>query len=70
MESTTTDTKIKLGIFFGGKSAEHEVSLQSAKNVIEALDKEKFEPILVLITKLVELAIERHARRSQLKTNY
>lgn len=51
MESTTTTTKIRLGIFFGGKSAEHEVSLQSAKNVIEALDKEKFEPILVLIDK-------------------
>ena len=30
--------KKKLGLLFGGKSAEHEVSLQSAKNVMEAND--------------------------------
>ena len=30
--------KIRVGILFGGKSAEHEVSLQSAKNVIDAID--------------------------------
>lgn len=41
--------KIKVGIIFGGKSAEHEVSLQSAKNVIEAIDKDKYEPVLISI---------------------
>jgi D-alanine-D-alanine ligase len=41
--------KLQVGILFGGKSAEHKVSLQSAKNVIEALDKEKFEPVLISI---------------------
>ncbi len=35
--------KIKIGVLFGGKSAEHEVSLQSAKNVIKALDKDKYQ---------------------------
>lgn len=35
--------KIKIGVLFGGKSAEHEVSLQSAKNVISGLDKNKYE---------------------------
>lgn len=39
--------KINVGILFGGKSAEHEVSLRSAKNVIEALDKNKFNPVLI-----------------------
>lgn len=39
--------KIKVGIIFGGKSAEHEVSLQSAKNVIEAIDKDKYEVVLI-----------------------
>lgn len=39
--------KIRVGIFFGGKSAEHEVSLQSARNVLEALDTSKFEPVLI-----------------------
>ncbi|MDR3336091.1 MAG: D-alanine--D-alanine ligase [Treponema sp.] len=43
--------KIRVGILFGGKSAEHEVSLQSAKNVLEALDREKYEPILIGIDK-------------------
>ncbi len=43
--------KIRVGILFGGKSSEHEVSLLSAKNVIDALDKDKYEPILVGIDK-------------------
>ncbi|MDP3940916.1 MAG: D-alanine--D-alanine ligase [bacterium] len=43
--------KLRIGILFGGQSAEHEVSLQSAKNVIEALDKEKYEPVLIGIDK-------------------
>lgn len=36
---------------FGGKSAEHEVSLQSAKNVIEAIDKTKYDPVLIGVDK-------------------
>lgn len=43
--------KLKVGILFGGKSCEHEVSLLSAKNVIDALDKEKYEPVLIGIDK-------------------
>lgn len=43
--------KIRLGILFGGKSAEHEVSLISAKNVIEALDQEKYDVFLIGIDK-------------------
>jgi D-alanine-D-alanine ligase len=43
--------KIRVGILFGGKSAEHEVSLQSAKNVFEAIDREKYEPVLIGIDK-------------------
>lgn len=43
--------KIKVGVIFGGKSAEHEVSLRSAKNVIEAIDKTKYEPLLIEIDK-------------------
>src|SRR5580704_1228511 len=43
--------KIRLGILFGGKSAEHEVSLISAKNVIEELDREKYEVFLIGIDK-------------------
>ena len=39
--------KIKVAILFGGRSAEHEVSLESAINVINALDKDKYEPVLI-----------------------
>jgi D-alanine-D-alanine ligase len=43
--------KIRVGILFGGKSAEHEVSLQSAKNVYDAIDREKYQPVLIGIDK-------------------
>ncbi len=43
--------RINVGILFGGKSAEHEVSLQSAKNVIDALDKDRYRPVLIGIDK-------------------
>ena len=43
--------KLTIGIIFGGKSAEHEVSLQSAKNVYAAIDKTKYEPVLIGIDK-------------------
>jgi D-alanine-D-alanine ligase len=43
--------KIRVGILFGGKSAEHEVSLQSARNVYEALDRDRYEPVLIGIDK-------------------
>jgi D-alanine-D-alanine ligase len=39
--------KLRVGIVFGGKSSEHEVSLQSAKNIVDALDKTRFEPVLL-----------------------
>lgn len=43
--------KNRVGILFGGRSAEHEVSLLSAKNVIAALDRDRFEPVLIGIDK-------------------
>ena len=43
--------KTRVGILFGGKSAEHEVSLQSAKNVIDAIDRDKYDVILIGIDK-------------------
>lgn len=43
--------KKKIGIIFGGKSGEHEVSLLSAASVIRAIDKEKFELHYIGITR-------------------
>lgn len=39
--------KIRVAILFGGQSAEHEISLLSAKNVYQALDPAKYEAVLV-----------------------
>jgi D-alanine-D-alanine ligase len=43
--------KIRVGILFGGKSVEHEISLLSASNVIAALDRKKYTPVLLKIDK-------------------
>jgi D-alanine-D-alanine ligase len=43
--------KTRVIILFGGRSAEHEVSLLSARNVLAALDRTRFEPMLVGIDK-------------------
>ena len=43
--------KTRVGIIFGGRSAEHEVSLQSAKNILDALDKQRFDVSLIGIDK-------------------
>ena len=42
--------KKRIGVLFGGRSAEHEVSLRSAAAVIKALDRKKFVPICIGIT--------------------
>src|SRR3990167_10207240 len=43
--------KIRVAILFGGKSAEHEVSIMSARNVYQALDKTKYEITVIGVTK-------------------
>lgn len=42
---------MRIGVIFGGRSGEHEVSLASAQSVMAALDKEKYEVIPIGITK-------------------
>ena len=43
--------RLRVGVIFGGKSAEHEVSLSSAQNVMRALDKNKYEVVPIGISK-------------------
>src|SRR4030095_11388580 len=43
--------KIRVGILFGGRSGEHEVSLLSAASVFNAIDKNKYEVVPIGITK-------------------
>jgi D-alanine-D-alanine ligase len=43
--------KLRVAVLFGGRSAEHEISLLSARFVLESLDPERYEPILIGIDK-------------------
>ncbi|HEU4596484.1 MAG TPA: D-alanine--D-alanine ligase family protein [Pyrinomonadaceae bacterium] len=43
--------KVQVGIIFGGRSGEHEVSVRSAISVIEAIDRDKYEVVPLAITK-------------------
>jgi D-alanine-D-alanine ligase len=43
--------KIRVAILFGGRSAEHEISLISARNIVEAINKEKYEIVSIGIDK-------------------
>ena len=43
--------KLRIGIIFGGRSGEHEVSIRSARSVIESIDKARYEVVPIAITK-------------------
>jgi D-alanine-D-alanine ligase len=67
--------KLRVAVLFGGRSAEHEISLLSARFVVEALDRDRFEPVLVGIDKggrwllqeeALLLAASRDPRRARL----
>lgn len=49
IEQNPSLKKIKIAVIYGGKSGEHEVSLSSAKSVMENLDKERYEVTSILI---------------------
>src|SRR5215467_1145671 len=48
---TTEKKRLKVGVLFGGRSGEHEVSLASAASVIRGLDPDKYEAVPIGITK-------------------
>ena len=48
---TTPNKRLRIGVLFGGRSGEHEVSLASAASVIRGLDPGKYEAIPIGITK-------------------
>ena len=43
--------KLRIGVIFGGRSGEHEVSVRSAHSVIQAMDPSKYEVVPIAITK-------------------
>jgi len=53
--------KLRVAVLFGGRSAEHEISLLSARNVVDALDRDRFEPVLVGIDKAGRWLLQEEA---------
>src|SRR5271157_880144 len=53
--------KLRVGILFGGRSGEHEVSLLSAASVLNAIDKQKYEVVPIGITKDGRWLTSEHA---------
>jgi D-alanine-D-alanine ligase len=43
--------KLRVGILFGGKSGEHEISLRSARSILKAIDRKKYEVVELGISK-------------------
>jgi D-alanine-D-alanine ligase len=54
---------LRVGILFGGRSGEHEVSLLSAASVLNAIDKTKYDVVLIGITKDGRWLTAEHAER-------
>jgi D-alanine-D-alanine ligase len=55
--------KLRVGILFGGRSGEHEVSLLSAASVLKAINKDKYEVVPIGITKDGRWLTDAHAER-------
>lgn len=55
--------KLRVGVLFGGRSGEHEVSLLSAASVVDAIDKTKYEVVPIGITKQGRWVTAGHAEQ-------
>ncbi len=51
---TSSDRKLRVGVLFGGKSGEHEISLRSARSILQAIDRSRYA--------VIELGITREGR--------
>jgi D-alanine-D-alanine ligase len=55
--------KLRVGVLFGGRSGEHEVSLLSAASVLKAIDRKRFEVVPIGITKQGRWLVSGEAER-------
>jgi D-alanine-D-alanine ligase len=58
-----TVKKLRVGVLFGGRSGEHEVSLLSAASVMQAMDRSKYEVVPIGITKQGVWLTDTHAEQ-------
>ena len=54
--------KLRVALLFGGKSAEHEISLISARNIFQAMDKKKYDVLAVAVDKLGRWSVDKGER--------
>jgi D-alanine-D-alanine ligase len=54
VEGHAMDRKLRVALLFGGRSAEHDVSLMSAANVFRALDPERYEVVTIAVARTGE----------------
>ena len=57
------DRKIRVGVLFGGRSAEHEVSVSSARSMLEAIDRDQYELVMVGISREGRWLVAEDAQR-------
>ena len=57
-----SSTKVRVGVLFGGRSAEHEVSIRSAQSILEAFDTDRFEAVPIGIDREGQWFINDSAR--------
>src|SRR5665811_1249442 len=55
--------KLRVGVLFGGRSGEHEVSLLSAASVLKAIDRTRYEVVPIGITKQGRWLVSGQAER-------
>ena len=56
--------KIRVSVLFGGRSCEHEVSVTSARSVLEAIDSDKYEVTMIGISKEGDWLLARDAQKA------
>ena len=61
--------KLRVAILFGGKSAEHEISVISARNIVQAMDKRKYQIVSIGIDKQGRWFFDEGARLLQNQTD-
>ena len=54
--------KVRVALLYGGKSAEHEISIISARNIFRAINKEKYEIVAVAIDRQGRWFLDQGAR--------
>jgi D-alanine-D-alanine ligase len=54
--------KLRVALLFGGKSAEHEISLLSARNIADAIDKKKYDVVAIAIDQQGRWHFDQDAR--------